>query len=164
LLEKQVDAIAGYVQGYAPGVEIGAGQEVDILWYADCDVVAISNGIIVHNDLLESNPDLVRRFVRATVRGFLYGHESPDEAVSFLHKYSDTIEDERARREMEFSWKSWVPDSARGTPLGWMPPEDWEKTLETLAEYGDVSQVPDPEDVYTNEFVPEGEEFIPPQP
>lgn len=163
LLTGKVDAVAGYVQGVAPGTEIRGGKATRALWYADCGVTAVSNGIIVHNDLLKENPDLVRRFVEASLRGFLWARKNPDEAVAIVKKFSETIEPSIAKREQELSWLTWVTPNTRGKPLGWMSDKDWEETVQVLRQYGEVTTSLDPKQLYTNEFIPTSEEFVPPQ-
>lgn len=159
----KVDAIAGYAQGYVPSVEIRGGKKARVLWYADCGVTAVSNGIIVHNDLLKENPGLIRAFVAASLKGFLWARKNPDEAAAIVRKFSETVNPAVARREMELSWNTWVPPNTRGKPLGWMSDKDWDDTVRILREYGGVSTPLDPRTLYTNEFVPTGDEFVPPQ-
>src|SRR6266852_5848112 len=53
LITGQLPAIAGFAQGFVPSVEIRGGKPARILWYADCGVTAVSNGIIVHDDFLK---------------------------------------------------------------------------------------------------------------
>src|SRR2546428_2871168 len=67
LITGQVPAIAGYAQGYVPSVEIRGNKKARILWYADCGVTAGSNGIIVHGDLINDEPELIRSFVAASL-------------------------------------------------------------------------------------------------
>lgn len=76
LITGRVPAIAGFAQGYVPAVEFRSKKDVRIFWYADYGVTVVSNGIIVHQDLLKSDPELVRAFVAPTIRGFLYGRSS----------------------------------------------------------------------------------------
>ncbi|HEY7675571.1 MAG TPA: ABC transporter substrate-binding protein [Candidatus Methylomirabilis sp.] len=160
----KVDAIAGFAQGYVPGVEIRGGKKARVLWYADCGVSAVSNGIVVHNDLLKENPALIRSFVAASLKGFLWARKNPDEAAAIVRKFSETVNPAIARREMEMSWNTWVTPNTRGKPLGWMSDRDWDDTVKNLREYGGVTTPLDPKALYTNEFVPTGEEFLPPQP
>ena len=77
LINGQVPAIGGFAQGYVPAIEIRGKKEVRIFWFADYGVTVVSNGIIVHQDLLKSDPDLVRAFVAPTIKGFLYGTAEP---------------------------------------------------------------------------------------
>ena len=88
LINQQVQAIAGFAQGYVPSIEIRGNKQARVLWYADCGVDVVSNGIIVHNDLLKEEPKLIRDFVAASIKGFLYGRQHPDEAADIIKQIS----------------------------------------------------------------------------
>jgi NitT/TauT family transport system substrate-binding protein len=163
LINKQVPAIAGFAQGYVPAIEIRGKKEVRIYWYADYGVTAVSNGIVVHQDLLKSDPALVRAFVTPTIKGFIYARKNPEEAVELVKKYSQTIDPAITRREMDFSWKTWVTPNTRDKPLGWASDADWAETVNVLKLYGGVTTPLTAAQLYTNEFVPTGAEFVPPQ-
>jgi len=163
LITGKVHAIAGYRQGYVPSVEIRGNKKTRILWYADCGVTAVSNGIIVHNDLLKEDPALIRAFVAASLKGFLYARSQPDEMAAIVKKYSDATDVRISRREAELSWDTWVTPNTAGKPLGWMSDKDWAATVDVLKNYGGVTTPLDAQKLYTNEFVPTGAEYIPPQ-
>src|SRR6266852_2765697 len=164
LITGQVPAIAGYAQGYVPSVEIRGNTKARVFWYADCGVTAVSNGIVVHNDLIKEEPELVRGFVVATIKGFLYGRQNVDEMIAIARKYSPAIEPAIARREAEMSWQTWISPNTAGKPFGWMAEKDWQDTVEVLKQYGGVTTPLEAQQLYTNEFVPTGAEFIPPPP
>ena len=82
LITGQVPAIAGFAQGQVPTVEIRGNKKTRVFWYADCGVDAVSNGIVVHNDLIKEDPALIKAFVAASLKGFLYGRQHPDEMVA----------------------------------------------------------------------------------
>src|SRR5438874_5490977 len=163
LITGQVPAVAGYAQGYVPSVEIRGNKKARILWYADCGVTAVSNGIIVHNDLIKEDPELIRSFVAASLKGFLYGREHIDEMAATVKKFSEATLPAISRREAELSFNAWVTPSTAGKPLGWMADKDWQETVAVLKQYGGVTAPLEPGDLYTNEFVPTGAEFVPPQ-
>lgn len=163
LITGQVPAIAGYAQGYVPSVEIRGNKKARILWYADCGVNAVSNGIIVHNDLIKEDPDLVRNFVVASLKGFLYGRTHVDEIAAIVKKFSETTVPAISLREAELSFNTWVTPNTAGKPLGWMSDQDWQQTVEVLKQYGGVTTPIEAAQLYTNEFVPTGSEFVPPQ-
>jgi len=164
LVTGKVQAIASYAQGAVPGVEIRSKKAADVFWYSDCGVNAVSNGIIVHKDLLKSDPELVRAIVKASLKGFLYARQNPDEAVAIVRKFSQAVVPEIARRELEMSWNTWVTPNTAGKPLGWMSANDWDETVESLKQYGGVTTPLKAADLYTNDFVPSGSDFVPPQP
>jgi NitT/TauT family transport system substrate-binding protein len=163
LITGQVPAIAGYAQGYVPSVEIRGNKKARILWYADCGVTAVSNGIIVHADLIKEDPELVRSFVAASLRGFLYGRAHVDELAAIVKKFSEATVPAISKREAELSFNTWVTPSTAGKPLGWMADADWQETVAALKQYGGVTTPLEASQLYTNEFVPMGSEFIPPQ-
>lgn len=163
LIKQQVPAIAGYAQGYVPIIEVRGKKKVRMFWYADQGVTAVSNGIIVHQDLLKNDPELVRAFVTPTIKGFLYSRANPEEAIAITKRYSPTIDPTIAMRQMELSWQSWVTPNTRDKPLGWSSEEDWQGTIDTLKRYGGVKTALTTDQLYTNEFVPTGKEYVPPQ-
>jgi len=162
LITGQVQAIAGFAQGQVPTVEIRGGKKTRLFWYADCGVSAVSNGIVVHNDFIKEEPELIRSFVAASLKGFLYARAHPDELVAAVKTFSPTVEDAVVRREAELSWQTWVTPNTAGKPLGWMSDKDWEQTVEVLKAYGGVTTPLEASQLYTNDFVPTGNEFLPP--
>ncbi len=124
-----------------PSIEIRGNKQARLLWYADCGVTAVSNGIIVHPDLLKQDPELIRSFVAASLKGFLYGRQHPDEAAEIIKKYLPTSDLAISRRS----------------------DKDWDATVGVLKQYGGVTVPLEASQLYTNEFVPTGSEFVPPQ-
>src|SRR6516162_2699384 len=163
LITGQIPAIAGYAQGYVPSVEIRGNKKARILWYADCGVTAVSNGIIVHTDLIKDDPELVRSFVDASLKGFLYGRTHIDELAAIVKKFSEATVPAISRREAELSFETWVTPNTAGKPLGWMSDKDWNETVTVLKQYGGVTTPLEAAQLYTNEFVPMAGEFVPPQ-
>jgi NitT/TauT family transport system substrate-binding protein len=162
LITGKVQAMAGFAQGQVPTVEIRGGKQVRLFWYADCGVNAVSNSIIVHNDLIKEDPALIKAFVAATIKGFLYGRAHPDELVAAVKTFSPMVDPAVTRREAELSWQTWVTPATAGKALGWMAEKDWQETVEVLKQYGGVSRALEAARLYTNDFVPTGPEFLPP--
>ena len=102
-------------------------------------------------------------FVAATIKGFLYGRAHPDELVASVKKFSPTVDAAVTLREAELSWQTWVTPATAGKALGWMAEKDWQATVDVLKTYGGVTTPLTPADIYTNDFVPSGAEFVPPQ-
>jgi NitT/TauT family transport system substrate-binding protein len=164
LITKQVPAIAGFAQGQVPTVEVRGNTKVRVFWFADCGVNAVSNGIVVHNDLIKEDPELIRAFVAASLKGFIYGRQNPDEMIAVAKKYSPSSAPAIAPLEADWSWKTWVTPNTANKPLGWSSDKDWEETVSVLKQYGGVTTPLEASQLYTNDFTPTGAEFIPPQP
>jgi NitT/TauT family transport system substrate-binding protein len=162
LISGQLPVIGGFAQGYIPGIEIRGKKKVRAFYYADQGVTAVSNGIVVHQDML-SEPDLIKAMVRASLKGFLYGRAHPEELAEVVKKYLETTDVAITTREAQLSWNNWVTPATANKPLGWTAAQDWTGTVETLKAYGGVTTPLDPAELYTNDFVPTEAEFIPPQ-
>jgi NitT/TauT family transport system substrate-binding protein len=163
LISGKVDAIGAYVQSYVPIIEIQGNKQVRAFWFADYGVSVVSNGIIAHNDFIKSDPDVLRAFVPASIKGFLYGRQHPDVAAATVKKYSETVNPEIIKREFEVSWKTWVTPNTRGKPLGWGSNDDWTAAIAVLKQYGGVTAPLTTDQIFTNDFVPSGAAYVPPQ-
>ncbi len=65
----QADLLLGYVMDQAIKLQDATGKPVTPIRFADSGVNQISSGIITNKNLLTENPDLVKRFMRASTRG-----------------------------------------------------------------------------------------------
>jgi NitT/TauT family transport system substrate-binding protein len=126
------------------------GYTVDVIRVADYVQLA-SNGLISNEMTIANNPDLVRRMVRATLRGIADTMSNPDEAYEICKKYVDTLAqaDEKVQREklaisMEF-WKAETP--------GYSDPKTWENMQAVLLEMGLLKSPLDVGKAFTNEFI-----------
>jgi NitT/TauT family transport system substrate-binding protein len=162
LVSGKVDAIAGFAQGYVPGIEVQAKKKCRLFWYSDYGAKSVSNGVIVNQETLK-DPELIRAFLRASLRGFLYGRANPDELAEVIKKYSPSVDPEVTKRQAQLSWRTWITPNTKGKELGWMSDQDWNDTVDTLKNYGGVTTPLEAAQIYTNDFVPTGAEYIPPQ-
>jgi NitT/TauT family transport system substrate-binding protein len=163
LVSGRADAIGGYVFSYAPSIEIRAKKQLRLFWFADYGVTVVSNGVIAHQDFLKSDPEIIRAFVPATIKGFLYGRQHIDEAIATVKKYQLTANPAVTKLEWELSWKTWLTPNTKGKSLGWGSDADWAGTIEVLKQYGGVTAPLKTGQLFTNEFVPTGAEYVPPQ-
>jgi NitT/TauT family transport system substrate-binding protein len=83
--------------------------------------------------------------------------------AAIVKKFSEATVPAITRREAELSFNTWVTSSTAGKPLGWMSDRDWQETVVVLKQYGGVTTPLEAQQLYTNEFVPTGGEFVPPQ-
>ena len=99
------------------------------LAFADAGVSFYGNGIIATDTTLATKPDIVRRFVAATIRGMQDAFANPEEAGRIINKYHPTIDAAVARGETEA-----VAELAqvKGRPLGLIDPARVEETISVI--------------------------------
>lgn len=146
LLADQSEAVVGYVNNEP--VQLAArGVDVSVLYVADyIDMVA--NGLITNEATIARNPELVQRFVRATLRGLADTLADPDEAFAISQKYVEGLTEDR-RGVLDASLELW-----RAETLGLTETDSWENTQTVLLEAGLLdTAVPNLDAAFTNEFV-----------
>jgi NitT/TauT family transport system substrate-binding protein len=121
LYEGEVDVWTGYAHDEPVEAEL-AGYDVNLIFPADYGVGVYEGLLIVHNDLLEQNPDLVDRFVRASLRGWQYAVEHPEETTKILAKWQPDESPEFHRE----AFQTVIPlVDTPDVPIGWIDAERW---------------------------------------
>ena len=94
LVARKVPAIDQFLMG-EPSIRRAAGDaQAKCLLLGDYGLDIYANSIGVKEELLKSNPEMVRGFVRAALRGWQYALANPEEAASIQVKYLKALNPE----------------------------------------------------------------------
>jgi NitT/TauT family transport system substrate-binding protein len=146
-----VDATDAYSTGGLIRL-LQAGYELNLIWPSDYGVHMYADTLIATDEMIAENPDLVTRFLRATLRGWREAIEEPGAAVEITLKYAREADAEMQAQMMEAS----LPLVHTGeNQIGWMRAEVWQGTHDILLEQGLLDGPVDLDDVYTMEFLHE---------
>lgn len=129
------------------------GLHVEAMQYSNNGLVTHGNAVMVADGFAQGNPDLVRRFLQATVRGLAYAFERPDEAVEIMQKHNREVEPEPAKAEL-LIMKGLVSPEAATRGLGYMSPDVMTATRDVVTQALTLKRVVPPQELYTNEFLP----------
>lgn len=153
LATRKVDAIFDLYTGRPLHEQaIPADQLVSLLW-ADYGFQAYSNSIITTDKMIEENPDLIKRFIRASLRGWEWTLQNPEEAIKILGEYhtiNQTVLLENLRYVMDF----FHSDDYEKNGLGHIDPEAMAATVGLVANYMGVDVTFSVDEMYTNDFLP----------
>ena len=128
------------------------GHELNIIYPQDYGIHFYADTIFATDDFLEENPELVTRFLRATLRGWQWAIENPEEAGALPVTYNPELDLEEQIAQMEAS----VPLIHTGQDhIGWMRDEVWEGMHDTLLEQGMIDGPIALDEVYTQRFLEE---------
>lgn len=134
-----------------------AGGGARAFVYSDYGVKVVGYNIVAARKTLERDPDLVRRFVRATLKSWDYARAHPEEAVDALARHSTTHSDAQRRSNNAKDLGNalrFVAPAVAGKPYGWQSTEDWEESQRLLLEHGVLAKSLAVEQMMTNEFIP----------
>src|SRR5580692_3623125 len=145
LATGRVDAIGQFTVG-EPLIEASVKpRKVVRLAYKDGGLDYYGNGIIATEQTIKDNPDLLKAFVRATLKGMRDAFANPAEAGAIINKYHKEISPEVGTAETEL-----VKELADlpGRPLGAIDAERIKRTIDIMAKSYPMKQSVDPKDMY----------------
>ncbi|NVO13429.1 MAG: ABC transporter substrate-binding protein [Rhodoplanes sp.] len=153
LAAGQVDGLFGYSFGQALTLE-QRGFPVNVMPVRDYGVQFYGTVLYTSDALLKSNPDLVRRFVRATLKSLIWTRDHIETAMKEIVAVSPDRDLKLESRKLEMIYDLYrVPDYE--TRFGLMTDAKWASSIKILADSGDLPKPPKPQDMYTNRFVDE---------
>ncbi|MCA9364250.1 ABC transporter substrate-binding protein [Candidatus Kaiserbacteria bacterium] len=108
--------------------------------------------VVMNKGTTEGNPDRARRFVQATLRGWEYALEYPEEAVDITLAYAEGEYYDRAYQE-HILFESIPLVRGEASVLGTMELVPWSTLYESMRRAGVITMPFNVNDVYTNEFI-----------
>jgi len=152
MLEKRVDAMLGGLENQAL-ILPQRGMPVGTFNYSD--VGANTLGLVLHanKETIERNPELVKKFIRATQKSLAYTEKNPDEAITALAKVKPDLDRDLALKQLKAGFTLVRANGGANQPLGWMAPADWEQTLKLMKEYQELQTDLAPASFYSNGYV-----------
>jgi NitT/TauT family transport system substrate-binding protein len=129
-----------------------AGYKVNIISPDDYGIHFYGDTLITTDSMIQKNPELVQRFIRATLKGWTFALENPEMIGTYIRKYSPNANADLEADKMVAS----IPLINTGEDhIGWMKQESWEALAQTLRIQGDLKQPLNVDDVYTMQFLEE---------
>lgn len=129
-----------------------SGHKLNIIYPDDYGIHNYGDTLVATDDLIAKNPDLVRRFLRATLKGWTYAVENPTTIGVLVQKYNPNADAALENDKMTAS----IPLVNTGEDfIGWMKPEVWAGMEKTLREQSVLTKTVTITDVYTMQFLNE---------
>jgi NitT/TauT family transport system substrate-binding protein len=147
LTTGRADGIGQFIVGEPLLAKSAAPKEVFALSYADAGLDLYGNGIIASDGLIKSNPDLVRRFVTATIQGLKEAIADPQGAGTIMNKHHREVDADIASAETK------IVGTLTGRPLGVLDAPRVRKTLDIVAGAYALKYPVTPDDLYASGFV-----------
>lgn len=146
LLAHRVDAVVGYSNN-EPLQLRKQGLQVRTFDVSDYQPL-VSNGIITTESTLQSQPDVVRGFVQATIRGLKDVIANPAEAVQISQNYVQGMDTTNAMSVLQATIPIWQGDGQK--PLGYNDNATWQSMVQFLVSQNIIPPVQDVSQAYTN--------------
>ena len=152
LSEGQVDILAVFISN-EPGQLERVGYPVKVFDPSDHDIPVLGLTYIASRDGIEENPEAIRRFVQAALKGIAYAAENPEEAVDIVMQYAP--QEQREQQEFmlttELARAKTELTETRG--YGWQTQEQWQDLADALLEFDVIDAEVDVSALFTTQFL-----------
>lgn len=150
-LNGEVDVIPAYSTGDLFKIQ-ALRPDVTVIWPSDYGISFYADTLFTTDELIENDPDLVLRIVRATMLGHQYAIDHPDEATELTLIYT---EDQNAEAHKGMITSS-VPLIYTGEDeVGWMRGEIWSTMQDILFNEGMIQAKFSVDEFFDNSFIEE---------
>ena len=157
LAAGKVDAITGY--SFSSFINLkakGVGEEdISLILMREHGLDLYGNVIIANRAFAKSNPDAVKAFVAATVRGFQETAKDPEGAVKHVLEHNDVAREavELERLEMALA-QNIVTDEVRANGFGGVDMDRLERSIDQIADTYEFTNRPAAADVFDMQYLP----------
>lgn len=126
------------------------GYKVNLIWPSDYGIHFYSDTLAATDEMVRDKPELVTRFLRASLKGWQDAIDDYQQAVEVTMKYV-SIPDEKLQTAM---MEAQLPLVHTGEDhIGWMEPAIWDGMYQTLLKQDLLAAPFDVKDAYSMEFL-----------
>lgn len=165
LAQGKVDAITGYA--FSSFINLKANgvpeDDISVLLMREHGLDLYGNVILVNPQFAEENPEAVKGFLRATIKGFQATIADPASAVKHVINHNDV-----AREEVELERlimainQNIVTDEVQANGLGGVVIERLQRSIDQIADTYEFENRPAVFDVFDSSFLPDPSERMVP--
>jgi ABC-type nitrate/sulfonate/bicarbonate transport system substrate-binding protein len=130
-IEGQVEVYPVFLDN-EPDTIRRAGVEIAVIDPHEYGVPTLGLTYLAHEGTLADDPELVERFLRATLRGARWASDHVDEAVEITLRFAEGADPAHQRFLLETD----LANAERADGMGRSTPDQWEALAEVLLRYG----------------------------
>jgi len=137
-------------------------EDAVVLRFADHGLDLVGNGVIVSAEYAARNPDVLKAFVRASVKGFRDAAADIKKAVASAKKRDNLMrEDIEERRVAMLMRSSVLTPNVRANGFSHIDEARLARMIGFVAKASEIADPPKPGDVYRGDYLPPAEERKP---
>jgi NitT/TauT family transport system substrate-binding protein len=139
-LTRKIDVMSVYLSNELPQLEKRAGVKFNVLKVTDFGLNVLGASMYVGNEFADKNPELVKKLLRATAKGYRDAIADPKEAARIMARHM-AVPEQPDVLEQQVAATVVTTNAPAGKPIGWQADADWQANLSLLKETGAVTDV-----------------------
>ena len=159
-LQKAGDAVGmlGGLDDKPAEIRANGGEQPVAFPYSSYGVNQVGYCIVAHKDTVKNNPDLVKRFMQATIKSYKEAEANPEAAVaSMADIVGGTMNEDAGKAQalevLKVTLGILYSAGNKDKVLGLNVDSDWADMVDLMKKYSGLDANADPKSFYTNEFV-----------
>ncbi len=154
LLQGEVDAILGGADAQAVSIR-AEGEETNEQFHAESGAPTIGLSILVNDSMIDEQPDVIERFVRASIRGWAAAREDPTAAAQSIADAFPTSATDLDQVEEQLRVDLSVLCAEGAEDVGDAPDDVWESSHQIGIDYMELNPDLPLDEYFTRQFLPD---------
>lgn len=154
LTTGKVDAMLDYSISKPLSIEKETGEKLNRIYPSDYGVHFYADTLFTTDSIVKNNPELVRKVVAATIKGYEDAIANQDQAVAYTLEYDSQLNRAHQANMLRESEKFIYPSNEKSLLVGFMDKNVVESTQQFLLEKKYIDKPLTLTDVFTNDFLP----------
>jgi NitT/TauT family transport system substrate-binding protein len=139
-------------------IKAAGGKEPVAFAYSEYGVNQVGYCVTTTKDMVKNNPDLVKRFVQATMKAYAETLKNPDAAINAMGDIvGGTMNEDQgkaqAKEVLNVTLGVLFSAGNKDKKIGLNVASDWEDMVALMKKYNDLDPKTDAKSLYTNEFL-----------
>lgn len=130
-----------------------AGVDVKWIEYSDHKLDSYGSGFAAREEMIEKKPDVLRKFLRSSYRGYIFARNNPDQAADIMVKMFPTLDRAVVLDQIRDINNLIVDKDAPNPELGYMRDGRMANTVSFIGKAFGVGAKVKPADIYTNSLL-----------
>lgn len=126
------------------------GSPVRLFRPVDYGVPSMGLTYLTRQQLVEQDPELLQRFLKATLRGILFARDHPEQATDIVMQYAPNEDREHQLFMLKVELGMAENALTKTHGLGWQTREQWQALHDTLREFDGLKAAVDVDSVFTD--------------
>ncbi len=152
LTEGKVDILSVF-KSNEPDTINKFGFKVDIWDPSDYDIPSLGLTYIATEKTIQNNPEILRRFLKATMKAIEFIQNNPEEALDIVMKYAPDEDRDHQKYMMMTELEDGRSPLTTANGFGYMTDGQWRQLYSQLLEFGSLPNAFDYRDAFVNEFI-----------
>jgi len=130
-----------------------AGVTLGWIEYGDFGLDAYGSGFAASEDVIRKRPEVVKKFLRASYRGYAYALANPEKAADLMVKAFPTTDRAVALAQIKDMGDLLIDPQAKANGLGYLREDRMRATVQFVDKAFGLNGKVKPQDTYTNEML-----------